>query len=186
VAFSEIIEEGVDPQELLAEVTGTNYREIYDVLDDRYTVTVEKEAFVSAYDEHAETVYQEEASLMDGFGELVEDIRERGAAVALSSSSPPEWIQMVIDRFDLSGAFDAVVSAEEVEASKPDPAVYLRTAEELGVEPGACIAVEDSDNGIEAAKRAGMMCIGYRNESGAVDETAATPRELRETLLPLL
>jgi beta-phosphoglucomutase-like phosphatase (HAD superfamily) len=55
------------------------------------------------------------------------------------------------------------VSSEEVAAGKPAPDVYLEAARRLGVEPGACTAVEDSHNGIRAAKAAGMRCLAIPN-----------------------
>lgn len=108
-------------------------------------------------------------------------------AVALVSSSPHDWISRMLDRFDLRESFDEVISAEEIDgASKPDPGVYEYAAEQLGVEPDECIAVEDSENGVESAKAAGMRVVGFRNQSDAAldlseaDVVVESPGELRE------
>ena len=71
--------------------------------------------------------------------------------------------------------FDAITSGEdEVENNKPSPEIYLLTAKKLEVKPSECVAIEDSEAGVEAAKNAGMRCIGYRNEdSGNQDLSKA-------------
>lgn len=79
--------------------------------------------------------------------------------VALASGSHRSLIDTVIDHPTLRGKFRVVLSADEVGAGKPDPAVYLETASRLGIEPAQCVCLEDSANGILAGKRAGMRVI---------------------------
>src|SRR5919112_2074331 len=85
--------------------------------------------------------------------------RGRGLKVALASSSAYRLIRAVTERFGLAGEFDCVYSAEDEEYGKPHPGVYLTTARRLGVAPSACLAVEDSFNGVLAAKAARMKCV---------------------------
>lgn len=85
--------------------------------------------------------------------------RARGLRVALASSSAYRLIGAVAERLGLSGEFEVVYSAEEEEYGKPHPGVYLSTARRLGVAPVACVAVEDSFNGVLAAKAARMKCV---------------------------
>ncbi|WP_232820576.1 HAD family hydrolase [Halorussus litoreus] len=184
--YPEVVAESVSTEE----TTGMNFREIYDYLDDEYETTASKDEFVARYEEAARDIYGERVVLMDGFRELAADLREDGRAVALVSSSPHDWIDRMLDRFDLRDDFDAVVSAEEIDgASKPDPGVYEYAAEQLGVNPDECIAVEDSENGVESAKAAGMRMVGYRNQSdaelelSAADAVVESPGELQETLV---
>ena len=66
----------------------------------------------------------------------------------------------MLEAIGLAGRFDAVISAEDVTAGKPDPQVFLRTAEKLGLPPARCVVVEDAAAGVEAARRAGMRVIG--------------------------
>ncbi len=113
-----------------------------------------------------------------------------GRAVALVSSSPHDWISRMLDRFDLRESFDQIISAEEIDgASKPDPGVYEYAAEQLSVNSVECVAVEDSENGVESAKAAGMRAVGYRNQSdseldlSAADVVVGSPEELRKVLL---
>jgi HAD superfamily hydrolase (TIGR01509 family) len=172
-----------------AEITGMNYRDVYDYLAERYETRVEKPEFVELYDDAAAELYGERAELMPGFPDLLADLRVDRAdrRVALVSSSPHHWIRLVTDRFDLK--FDAVVSAEDVAAGKPDPAVYERAADELGVPAGRCVAVEDSEHGVESAARAGAVVVGYRTEQNrdadlsTADVVVEGPGELRDLLL---
>lgn len=176
-------EERPDPEE----TTGMNFREIYDYLAANYETRVEKSEFVALYERTAREIYTEKATLMTGFHDLRADLREGDVTVGVVSSSPPEWISLVTERFDL--AFDAVVSAEDITGpGKPEPAVYDHAADVVGVEPRGCIVVEDSVNGTRAAARAGMTVIGYRGaanaeiELPAADVVVSGPEELRAEL----
>ncbi len=79
--------------------------------------------------------------------------------VAVASSSPRVLIDAAVSALGLAGVFRATVSTEEVERGKPAPDGFLRAAELLGVEPGLCLAVEDSTNGVLSALTAGMKVV---------------------------
>ena len=83
--------------------------------------------------------------------------------LALASSSNREVIDVVLAAGDISGCFRATVSSEEVARGKPAPDVYLEAARRLGIDPACCTAIEDSHNGIRAAKAAGMRCVAVPN-----------------------
>jgi HAD superfamily hydrolase (TIGR01509 family) len=172
--------------------TGMNYREIYDYLAERHAVAVSREEFLELYDEAAADIYGERVELMDGLPDLLASLRAGGVALALVSSSPHDWIDLVLERFDLDG-FDAVVSAEDVDApGKPEPFVYEYAASRLGVDPADAVAVEDSRHGVAAASAAGMTAVGYRSASdrrvdlSAADAVVDGPTELRELLVARL
>jgi HAD superfamily hydrolase (TIGR01509 family) len=82
-----------------------------------------------------------------------------GLRLALASSSPMRLIRSVLSIGGLADRFEVVLSAEDEERGKPDPAVYLTAARELGLRPERCLAVEDSINGVRSAKDAGMFCV---------------------------
>lgn len=85
--------------------------------------------------------------------------RSEGFRLGLCSSSPLVLIQAILEKLGLSSAFEVVHSAERERHGKPHPAVYLSTAEKLGVEPASCLAIEDSLSGVISAKAARMGCI---------------------------
>lgn len=102
--------------------------------------------------------------LNQGVRELLESLRSRGVPRALASSSSLADIRNVLRACQLENAFDYVVSGEEFEESKPNPAIYLHVLEKLGVKAGDCFAIEDSDAGMTAARRAGLYVIGKRDD----------------------
>lgn len=105
---------------------------------------------------------------------VMEALRERGVVSAIASSGQPEIIDELIEAADLRDVLVATVSGHEVAAFKPDPAVYLRTMELLGLEPDECLVVEDSPLGIEAVKRAGCRVLALRPHEGVtLDQTGA-------------
>ncbi|WP_247003076.1 HAD family hydrolase [Halosolutus gelatinilyticus] len=176
----------------VAEVTGMNFREIYDYLDSEYETAIDREEWIDRFEVAAAEIYTERVDLLDEFHQLLADLRERDVRVAIVSSSPHSWIDMVRDRFDLEGEFDEVISADEIDAaSKPAPDVYEYAADRVGLPAEECIAVEDSENGIEAAARAGTIVVAYRIDAhgdidlSPADEVVDSADELRRTVLEL-
>ncbi len=101
----------------------------------------------------------EKLDQMPGVRACLEYARAESIGTAIASSSPYNWVNGPIERLGLSDFFDQVVTAEHVEAAKPAPDLYLRATELLGVDPGEAIALEDSPNGVQSAKAAGLFCI---------------------------
>jgi HAD superfamily hydrolase (TIGR01509 family) len=174
------------------EITGRNYREIYDYLTETYGTTVSKAEFVARYDEHAmDVVYSDGVSLMHGAEELFDDLRSE-AKVAIVSSAPQAWISVVRERFALD-PLDLVLSADDIDnPGKPEPYIYEHAAAELGLSPRDCVVVEDSYNGVLAASRADTYCIAYRTaenrdvDHSDADEVVEGPEELRAALSRLV
>ena len=102
-------------------------------------------------------------------------VRRLAAAfpLGLASSSNRELIDAVLTAGGIAGLFQATVSSEEVARGKPAPDVYLEVARRLALAPAACVAVEDSHNGIRSAKAAGMACIAIPNAHFPPGEAAA-------------
>jgi HAD superfamily hydrolase (TIGR01509 family) len=119
----------------------------------------------------ADTI-RREGRLDGGAGEAIDYLRGLGLRLALASSSPMRLIRAVLSMGELEDRFDVVLTAEEEARGKPDPAVYLRAAERLGVPPERCLAIEDSLAGIRSAKAAGMVCIAVP-ELSAEEATGA-------------
>ncbi len=107
--------------------------------------------------------YGERPPLLPG---AVAAVRRLGARwpLALASSSPPRLIDLVLSLAGLDGLFEVRISTEQVGRGKPAPDVYLEAAARLGVPPAACVAVEDSSNGVRSAAAAGMRVIAVPGE----------------------
>jgi beta-phosphoglucomutase len=98
------------------------------------------------------------ADLLPGAGEILAQLRQRGIKTAIGSSS--KNTPLIMERVGLVGRLDAVADGNDITRSKPDPQVFLLAAERLGLEPAACLVVEDAPAGIEAGRRAGMDVFG--------------------------
>ncbi|TYT60740.1 HAD family hydrolase [Natrialba swarupiae] len=176
----------------VAEVTGMNYRETYDYLEEEYGTAIGREEFETRFEEIAREIYHEHVDMLDGLEGLLERLDDRGVTTAVVSSSPHDWIDIVVARFDLADGFEHVVSAEDVDAAgKPEPDVFEYAASEAGVPAEECVVVEDSENGVEAGARAGSTVVAYRIDAhddldlSPADEIVDTPAELCETVLAL-
>jgi HAD superfamily hydrolase (TIGR01509 family) len=119
----------------------------------------------------------------------LEAVRRTAAAftLGLASSSNRELIDRVLEAGGIAGLFGATVSSEEVARGKPAPDVYLEVAQRLGLPPEQCVAVEDSHNGIHAAKAAGMTCVAIPNRHFPPGEAVAEADLVLDSLdeLPL-
>ncbi|MEA2254531.1 MAG: hypothetical protein QOG35_576 [Solirubrobacteraceae bacterium] len=91
---------------------------------------------------------------------LLGALRAAGVPVALVSNSLRGWVDLGLRTAGLSGAFDVIVTVEDVPRPKPAPDAYLAAARALGVEPSACVVLEDSPTGVAAGRAAGALTIG--------------------------
>ncbi|WP_284010777.1 HAD family hydrolase [Haloarcula pelagica] len=173
----------------VSDITGRNFREVYPDLAAEYDVVISREEFEGLFEEAGERIYGEHATLLPGAHDLLSELREAGVALALTTSAPRDWIELIDERFDLLGQFDTSVSAEEIDGpGKPEPDIYERGATELGVDPSESWAVEDSTAGARAAVGAGMTTVGFRGDGdetdlSMVDHVAGDAAELRAVLL---
>jgi beta-phosphoglucomutase family hydrolase len=111
---------------------------------------------------------------IEGIVSLLQALKRAGYPIGLASSSPIRFIQAVLEKLELQHYFSVVVSGEEVTQGKPAPDVFLKAAQLLQVQAKHCAVIEDSRNGVAAAKAAGMACIGFLNpNSGQQDLSRA-------------
>lgn len=172
-----------------ARITGKSVPDIYRFLNERYSLSISGQEFFDTYMRLAKDVYMRHASLTLHARETLEAIRGCEISLALASSSPHSWIQMVVSRFALAPYFSLIVSSEDVGfRGKPAPDIYLYTAQKLGILGARCLVVEDSANGVLAAKAAGMITLGYRslhNQNQNLKKADAVIADLMEIVLYL-
>jgi len=96
--------------------------------------------------------------ILPGAKEFIELIRSVGILTALGSAS--KNAEIILEKLNLIPLFDAIIDGNHVTKTKPNPEVFLKAAEELKVSPANCVVFEDAEAGVEAAKAAGMKCVG--------------------------
>ena len=101
--------------------------------------------------------------LVPGFWDFFIKVYEAGHPLALASSNNKESVNLIVEKFELNKYLKVIMTGEDVSEGKPNPEIFLKTAEKLGVSPSNCIVIEDAKNGVLAAKAAGMKCIGFNN-----------------------
>ena len=99
----------------------------------------------------------------EGVRDFVQALRTAGMPYILASSGSREKIAFNLGRAGIAELFPAIVSGEDFHRGKPDPEIFLKSAEKLGVAPAECVVVEDSINGLKAARAAGAIAVGITN-----------------------
>ncbi|QNR86173.1 HAD family phosphatase [Pedobacter riviphilus] len=115
---------------------------------------------ISIEKEHRyQAAYKKHLTLIAGLGNFLEKAKQSGIQMAIGSAAIPFNINFVLDNLNIRSFFKAIVSAEDVVNSKPDPETFSKGAEILGVAASECIVFEDAPKGVEAAQNAGMKCV---------------------------
>ena len=152
--------------DVFATFTGNSNKMIYQKLKDRFElqqeigdlIATKNKLFLEAFDK------KENLHLMPGVKELIVDLYKNGVQLIVASSSEMEIINKVFERFDLDPYFTHKVSGNDFPESKPNPAIFVKAASYSKAPIDECVIIEDSTNGIKAAKAAGIFCIAYKSE----------------------
>ena len=95
---------------------------------------------------------------LPGVEKFLQELRKRGIKTALGSAS--KNAPLILERIGLAGWFDVIVDGNSISEAKPNPEVFLKGAEKLGIIPEHCVVFEDAIAGVEAARNANMYCVG--------------------------
>ena len=152
--------------DVFATFTGNSNKMIYQKLKDRFAlqqqigdlIATKNKLFLEAFDK------KENLNLIPGVKELIVDLYNNGVQLIVASSSEMEIINKVFERFDLDPYFTHKVSGNDFPESKPNPAIFVKAASYSKAPIEECVIIEDSTNGIKAAKAAGIFCIAYKSE----------------------
>lgn len=134
--------------EVLARVFGTERFSAEEV--ERLSIDKEKR-----YQEH----YLPHLALIDGLDNFLEKARQANIVMAIGSAAIPFNIDFVVDGLNIRNYLNAIVSADDVQISKPNPETFLKAAQGLNIDPADCLVFEDVPAGVESALNAGMKCI---------------------------
>lgn len=153
------------PEEMYTSFTGLSTRNTFQKLKENFQLEHEVEDLIlrkrSIFNDAFDS--KEDLALLEGVENLIKDFHKNGMQLIVASSASKVTIDRVFRRFDLHQYFSHIVSGEDFPKSKPHPAIFLHAAS-LSVAPKEnCIVIEDSTNGVKAAKAAGIFCVGYNS-----------------------
>lgn len=151
------------PDSVYATFTGNSTKNIYQRLKTEFGLSQEVEELVQAKRNFFNDAFDNKSDLylIEGVENLIEELHSEGVQLILASSSAKVTINRVFNRFDLHKYFTHIVSGEDFPKSKPDPAIFRQAASFSLAPKQQCVVIEDSTNGIKAAKGAELFCIGY-------------------------
>jgi beta-phosphoglucomutase family hydrolase len=137
-----------------------------------------------------ETLYQElflpHRAPVAGAIRFLEEAKRLGIKMAVATAAPVVNVEFILDGLDLRKYFAAVTTAADITNGKPNPEIFLKSAEKLGVEPQNCLVFEDAVGGFEAAQRAGMQSIGIATVNSVEEILAlASVREAHADFLDI-
>ncbi|MFA4830884.1 MAG: HAD family phosphatase [Patescibacteria group bacterium] len=128
-----------------------------------FTETVDE--LLAIRDRMTEKIYSVRARPMAGIEDLLKKIRKKGYKSGIASSSVLRRIKMIVERLGWQSFFDKLMSSvDEGCDGKPAPDIYLRATKALTAAPENCVVLEDTENGVRAAKRAGMRCVAITDK----------------------
>ncbi|MFI6446278.1 HAD family hydrolase [Kitasatospora sp. NPDC050543] len=153
---------------------GTAAHRVHDVIGERYGATL-PDGFDELFHARVFEAFASELAAVRGAERLLKDLQQRSVPYCLASSAHHSWIRTALDLTGLRGFLpeERIFSAQDVGPGKPAPDLFLHAARSLGVEPARCLVLEDSVNGVLAARSAGMDVYGYTALTDPAKLTAA-------------
>jgi len=149
------------------------------------TLPEDVKVYLAKHEEEAKKYFSQLPDIppTSGLTNTLEYLAEKDIPIAVASSSSPAMIETILRKSGLDKYFRLTVSSVDTGKSKPEPDVFLLAASQLNIDPHNCMVIEDSINGIKAAKAAGMLCIAYGNVKESIsDEKITDFRELIKLL----
>ena len=138
---------------------GCTDRDVFGQLKVRYGLSASVDELADGWIAHVVSLLPGQVGPMAGVPDVLDELGGRGYRLGLASSSSRPIIETTLRVLGLSSAFETTVSGRDVLRGKPAPDIFLEAARRLGAEPGQCLVIEDSHNGMKAAIAAGMACV---------------------------
>ncbi len=164
-----------------ARMMGKSIQAGYDLLVQEYGLQMPFEEYANRVHQLTNSIYyQSKLQLLPGLIDLIHRIEQLEWHIGIASSGSRAWITTILEKFQLTKHFPVIVDSADVHGhAKPLPDIYVLAAEKLHVDPTACIALEDSRNGVISAKAAGMYTIGVRTDMSVEQDLSQADRIVR-------
>ncbi|MGM9475747.1 HAD family hydrolase [Pedobacter sp. GSP4] len=149
----------LDYQSVKKEMYGKNKEVLARVFGEHKFSPEEVEQLSVAKEKRYQKGYMPHLALIDGLDAFLERAKQAGIPMAIGSAAIPFNIDFVVDGLTIRHYLKAIISADDVALSKPDPETFLKSAAALGIAPADCLVFEDAPKGVESALNAGMPCV---------------------------
>jgi len=160
------------PEELPKQIFGIRNDTAFRFFFGNQLTKAQRRQLSEELEERFRKVFRPHAKPLPGLSALIAECHQAGVPMAVASSAMSKNVEFIVDALGFRRYFAYLVTGDEVTHPKPDPEIYLKAAQHLGLEPARCVAFEDSFVGVESAKRAGMKCVGIAS-TFPVDELRA-------------
>jgi beta-phosphoglucomutase len=180
---------GLSWHEVKAQMYGKNDELLIRIFGDNYFSNEKIQELSIEKERRYQQAYLPNLALLKGLEQFLEKTKEAGILMAVGSAAIPFNIDFVLDNLNIRHYFKAIVSADDVVTSKPDPQTFLDCAALLNIAPADCLVFEDAPKGVEAALNAGMPCVvlttmhsqdefkNYNNVIAFIEDYAAVSTE---------
>lgn len=149
---------GISLERMKEECYGKNQELLERILPGRFTAE-EKDRISMEKERQYQREFRPNLRLIHGLDDFLRKSHKEGVKMAIGSAAIQSNIDFVLDGLNIRPFFGAIVSADDVTRSKPDPETYTKCAEGLAVPPEDCLVFEDAPKGVESARKAGMDCV---------------------------
>ncbi|MDD4901413.1 MAG: HAD family phosphatase [Patescibacteria group bacterium] len=169
------------PENLRSKFVGMRVIDICKEIIKEFKLSIDLEAFYKQRSQLFMDLVKDELKILPGLTTSLKLFKNNDYRIALASSAVQEYINLVLDKFNLRNYFDVIVSGDSIKFGKPNPETYSLASKKLGCQPAECLVLEDAENGIISAKGAGCRCIAIINLN-----TPPQDRSQADIILPSL
>ncbi len=150
----------INPKKIVKDYSGFKAEEAFeDILKNNHMKADIKQLLIERWDLVYNELLPQGFPVVQGVKELIKTLIQNSFTLAVASAAPLKFIKIVISKLGLAEQFSAITSGDEVKVGKPDPAIFLITAQKLNIKSKHCLVIEDAPSGVRAAEAAGMKCI---------------------------
>ena len=148
------------PPDLQKIIEGMSFSETAEYFKSRFRIPDSIDEIKAAWIQMSIEKYRNEVTLKPGALRLLQYLEHTGKKAGIATSNGRDMVDAVLESLQIRPYFQVIATACEVAAGKPAPDIFLKAAEELGVDPRYCVGVEDAEAGVQAIKSAGMFAVG--------------------------
>lgn len=168
LAYAKVLKEyGVTPVKNeygAVQISGATTPETWEILKVRYGFKADTNVLTEKKRQVMLEALNDSVEPMEGLVILLDELSDKSIKLAVATSAQRERAELVLKKLDIERYFQTIITANDIKNGKPAPDIYIKTANEIGVDPSDCVVIEDALVGVESAVSAGMKVIAVPNE----------------------